>query len=60
MLLGSWMIITSVTRGSVSAAEGSVTVAGGLVVVGGKFVEAKNLAIGGRVVPRKVVRLAAR
>ena len=59
MLLGSWMIITSVTRGSVSAAEGSVTVAGGLVV-GGKFVEAKNLAIGGKVVPRTVVRLAAR
>ena len=59
MLLGSWMIIMSVTRCWVTAAEGSVTVAGGLVV-GGKFVEAKNLAIGGRVVPRKVVRLAAR
>ena len=59
MLLGSWMIIMSVTRGWVTAAEGSVTVAGGLVV-GGKFVEAKNLAIGGKVVPRKVVRLAAR
>ena len=58
MLLGSWMIM-SVIGGWVTAAEGSVTVAGGLVV-GGKFVEAKNLAIGGKVVPRTVVRVAAR